>query len=320
MVALPISATAPTADAIYRAYEERHEEAERTYLGMSILGDDCERKLWYGFRWAYEPEKFEGRMLRLFQTGHREEARIIDDLKAIGVVFEELADGEQHAVSFAGGHGGGHLDGIIASGVPEAPKARHVFEAKTHNTKSFAKLLKEGVAKAKPMHAAQMQGYMHLTGVDRALYVAVEKDSDSIHVERVHRDPIQGAQLMAKAERIVAADLPPAKLHDDPDAKMAFACRWCPKLAGCHQGAWPRRHCRTCLHATPRQDGAGTWWCDRHGRALSTDDQRSGCGAHLYIPALVPGQQVDADPAAETVTYELAAGGTWVDGQGRAAA
>lgn len=320
MVALPASVVQPTVDAIYRAYEERRgNEPERTYLGMSVLGDECERRLWYRFRWAHEPERFDGRMHRLFQTGHLEEARIIADLKAIGVVFEELPDGEQHAVSFAGGHGGGHLDGIITAGLPEAPKAAHVFEAKTHNAKSFKALLSSGVAKAKPMHAAQMQGYMHLTGIDRAVYVAVEKDTDSLYVERVHRDPVHGAQLMARAERIVAAPVPPAKLHENPDAKEAFACRFCPLLAGCQQGAWPRRNCRSCLHSTPRQDGAGTWWCDRHDRALSTDDQRSGCGAHLYIPALVPGRQVDADPAAETVTYELAAGGTWTDGLGRAA-
>jgi hypothetical protein len=320
MVTLPISATAPTVDAIYRAYEAHHaNEPERTYLGMSVLGDECERKLWYGFRWAFEPERFDGRMLRLFQSGHREEARIIDDLKAIGVTFVELPDGEQHAVDFAGGHGGGHLDGIISGGVPEAPKAEHVFEAKTHNSKSYAKLLSSGVAVAKPMHWAQMQGYMHLTQIDRAFYVAVEKDTDSLYVERVKRDPVAGARLMAKAERIVDAPEPPAKLHDNHESKAAFACRFCPRLEGCHLGAWPRRHCRTCLHATPRQDGAGTWWCDRHGRALSTDDQRSGCGAHLFIPALVPGRQVDADPEAETVTYELAVGGTWVDGQGRAA-
>ena len=66
------------------------------------------------------------------------------------------------------------------------------------------------------------------------------------------------------------------------------------------------------MHANVHTDG--TWGCARHQRTLTIEDQRSGCGAHLYIPTIVPGRQVDADPDAETVTYELASGGTWVDG------
>jgi hypothetical protein len=35
---------------------------------------------------------------------------------------------------------------------------------------------------------------------------------------------------------------------------------------------------------------------------------------HLFLPALVPGEQIDADPEAETVTYRLSDGTTWIDG------
>jgi hypothetical protein len=314
MVALPVSVMSATVDRIYKTYESRV-DPERTYLGMSVLGDECERKLWYAFRWAHEHERFDGRMLRLFDTGHREEARIIEDLEDIGVEFEWPEEGGQWAVSFAGGHGGGHLDGIISGGLPEAPKARHVFEAKTHNVKSFAKLLKSGVAATKPIHYAQCQGYMHLTGVDRAAYFAVEKDTDTLYLERVHYDATFALGLMAKAERIVSAPVPPPRISEDPEF---FACRFCPLLEGCHLGAWPRVNCRTCLHATPEMDGQGTWRCDKHNRALSAEDQRSGCGAHLFIPDLIPGRQVDANPDAGTVTYELAAGGSWVDGADKA--
>lgn len=299
-----------TVTAIYAAYVDDNRDDERTYLGMSVLGDECDRKLWLAFRWAFDREKFDGRMLRLFETGHREEDRIIANLKRIGVEFNELQGGEQHAVRFAEGHGGGHLDGVITGGLPEAPKAKHVFEAKTHNTKSFAKLVANGVQKSKPMHYAQMQGYMHLMGIDRAVYVAVEKDTDSIHVERVHYDPVFSAGLIAKGERIVFAPEPPGKISRDPEF---YLCRFCAFCDGCHAGTWPRANCRTCLHATPTN--GGSWRCDRHGRDLSKEDQLSGCGNHLFIPALVPGRQVDADPSAATVTYELADGSTWTDGK-----
>lgn len=322
MAPLPPSPN-PTIDAIYRAYEAQGgNEQERGYLGISILGDECERKLWYAFRWVHDRENFDGRMLRLFETGHHEESRVIENLKAAGVDIHEVDQltGDQWAVSAAGGHVRGHLDGIIFSGLKEAPKACHVFECKTHNAKSFKALLLSGVAVAKPLHYAQMQGYMHLKGIDRAFYVAVEKDTDTMRSERVHYDPVFASALMAKGERIVTASEPPAKLHENPEAKMAYACGWCPALAVCHRGAWPRSNCRTCLHATPLMDGRGAWHCARHDREISTDDQRNGCGNHLSIPALVPGRQIDADPDAETVTYVLHSGETWTDGEGRHAA
>ena len=43
-------------------------------VGASSIGHKCERYLWYQFRWFFR-EKFNGRMLRLFDRGHREEAR-----------------------------------------------------------------------------------------------------------------------------------------------------------------------------------------------------------------------------------------------------
>lgn len=305
----------PTVDAIYRAYEEAHDEHERTYLGASIIGEDCWRKLWYGFRWASEPEHFDGRMLRLFQTGHREEARMIDDLRRAGIeVWDRDPDDplKQISVSDIAGHFRGHLDGI-ALGLPEAPKTAHLAEFKTHNTKSFTKLKKEGVRSAKPEHYAQMQIYMHKMGLTRALYLAHHKDDEELYAERIEYDPVFAERLIAKAHSIITAERPPQKLHENPESRAAFACDWCPAKAQCHERAWSRRNCRTCLHATPELDGDGRWSCARHRRDLTTEDQRSGCIHHLYIPDLVPGEQIDADPARGTVTYDIS-GETFVDG------
>lgn len=320
MVAIP-PIKSPTIDAIYAVYEKRfNAERERTYLGLSILGDECERKLWYGFRWVHPKEKFEGRMLRLFQSGHREEDRIIQDLRDAGIEIHETnpETGEQWGVVTAGGHVRGHLDGKIEGGVIEAPKARHVFEAKTHSVKSFKSLVMNGVMQSKPLHYAQMQGYMHLTGIDRALYCAVEKDTDTIHIERIKYDPVFAARLMAKGERIVTANRPLPKLHEDPNARSAFVCGWCPAFSVCHGGSWPRVNCRTCLHSTPVMEGdRGHWHCNRHDLRLSRGDQMAACPNHLFIPDLVPGKQTDADPVAETVTYTLHDGSTWIDGSGK---
>ena len=50
----------------------------------------------------------------------------------------------------------------------------------------------------------------------------------------------------------------------------------------------------------------------RHQAALSRRDQDAGCAAHLYIPDLVPGEQVDAGE--DWVGYRLADGTAWRDG------
>lgn len=76
-------------DATFEADAER--EKRRGHLGGSAIGSPCERELWYGFRWAHE-EKFQGRMLRLFNRGHKEEFRFVDYLRRIGCEVREYSE------------------------------------------------------------------------------------------------------------------------------------------------------------------------------------------------------------------------------------
>jgi len=302
-----------TVELIFRQYEER-EESERGYLGPSTLGTDCDRALWYGFRWASPPEKFSGRMLRLFETGHREEARMVADLRMAGIHVQEYDPdtGKQWEVESCGGHVRGHMDGKV-HGLPEAPATPHILECKTHNEKSFKELVAKGVKAAKPGHYRQMMAYMHFSGASRALYLAHNKNTDELHAERVPYDPKDGVQITLRMEKIVRAEQPPAKLHENPNAKMAFECGYCRHAGACHRGEWARRNCRTCLHSTPNIE-TGAWDCSLLQCELSHELQQQGCMSHLFIPGLVPGEQIDADAEANTVTYRLASGGVWTDG------
>jgi hypothetical protein len=317
MVALPIELISPTIAAIEAAVEAGEERKHDRVIRCSSLGKPCERAGWYAFRWVHEPEQFSGRMLRLFDTGNVEEERMIDWLERAGViVFAEDPDtGQQWEVSALDGHLVGHLDGI-AHGILEAPATPHLLECKTHNAKSFAQLQKHGVAVAKPEHVAQMQIYMHLKGLSRAFYLAKNKDTDELYAERIHYDAAHAAALMAKAERIKAANEPPSRISDDP---ASFACKFCASKPVCHlQGGTILRNCRTCLHSEPFREGP-MWFCHRHETILQISDQEAGCPHHLYLPGLIAGEQVDADPEKETVTYLLADGTTWTDGEGRKA-
>jgi hypothetical protein len=197
-----------TVSKIYAAYEADAEEDNRPHLGASLIGHECERYLWLTFRWA-DKKKFDGRMLRLFDTGNLAEARFVADLRRIGVqVHETDPEGKQWRVSDIGGHFGGSMDGAVL-GLPEAPKTWHVAEFKTHSDKSFNDLTKKRVEKSKPQHYAQMQVYMGLMSLDRALYYGVCKDNDEVYTKWVHFDQSVFDQLQARAKKIIDATEPP---------------------------------------------------------------------------------------------------------------
>lgn len=273
-----------TVQAIYDLHKKRGDsEVPRTYLGGSVLGHECDRFLWYGFRQCFTPE-FSGRMYRLFETGHLEEPRFIKELRGIGCEVVEVDEqGEQIGVVAVEGHFRGHLD-AIALGVPEAPKTWHVCEFKTHSSKSYATLKRVGMKKAKPQHYAQIMVYMGLAKLTRALYLAKNKDTDEIYSERVRYDSTDFKALMNRAERIIYATQPPDRCANRPDD---FRCRFC----DAHKICWgtpdtavplPYKSCRTCCHATPEKDGDARWSC-----TLGRNPMRP-CSKHLLIPDLVP--------------------------------
>jgi len=307
MAKLPTKPT-DTVALIYRSYELDAEDCFRQHLGASLIGDPCRRKLWYSFRGCTKPAH-PGRVKRLFLRGQNEEDTFTNDLRAIGcqVYTVDKETGEQFRVSACNGHFGGSLDAAIL-GLPEAPRTWHVGEFKTHNDKSFKALCKDGVEKSKPLHFAQMQTYMHLTEMTRALYLAVNKNDDSLYAERVHYDKAIGEAMIEKACTIIAAPEPLERISEKPDW---YECKFCDHHAICHQQKVPEVHCRTCAHVTCCADG--TWLCEVGGGkdVLSYADQLRGCGDHMFIPSLIPyAEMVDYD-AARGVQYKLADGRTF---------
>ena len=56
----------------------------------------------------------------------------------------------------------------------------------------------------------------------------------------------------------------------------------------------------------------GAWHCGRHDHPLTQQGQEAGCAAHLFIPDLVPGEQLDAGE--DWVSYRMRDGSEWRDG------
>ena len=262
----------------------RHHESKqskpRPHFGLSQCGHHCERWLWLSFRWAII-EQFQGRILRLFRRGHMEEETIVKDLKAAGLVITNTGFHDQLNVK-AGCNVSGSLDGVIHKGVHLAEDKKHVLEIKTHAKKSFEDLQKKGVQKSKPLHYWQMQAYMKLSDIDRALYVAVCKDNDELYVERVKLDEIQAQRKIDRCKRIAMEERMPPPVSTDPSW---YQCRFCAAPEFCHKSHTTKEvNCRTCIHVTPLE--AGGFRCERWGADIPVEAQRAGCKSHIIHPDL----------------------------------
>lgn len=208
----------PTKHAIEEYWRNRDEVYTRELgtLRSSELGDECSRKLWLRSK-GHIGERPEPRVLRLFDRGHKEEDRIIEWLEGIGCKVWD----QQKTVKAFNGRFTGHIDGLVV-GVKEAPQKTHLLEMKTCNDKNFKKLNKEGVSF---QHMVQMNIYMRLLGIDRALYFAVNKNDDDIYLERVKLNiKLADAQLM-RAQRIMDATSPPERIGNGKPSW--YQCKMC---------------------------------------------------------------------------------------------
>lgn len=309
-----------TVKAIYDWHKKNGDaEAPRGYLGASIIGEACERYLWFYFRFSCR-EDIEGRIYRLFETGDLEEARFVRELRGIGCEVHDVnpETGKQFGVTGFCGHFGGHMDGC-AVGIPEAPKTWHVIEFKTHSAQSFTKLEKEGVEKSKPVHYAQMMIYMGLTHISRSLYLAKNKDNDKLYSERIKFDSKKFCILVEKTKRIIESTLPPARLANRADD---WRCKFCDAREIC----WgtgntcfpvPYKSCRQCCHATPLMKDTeakkGIWYCEKHEVEIPIEGQLKGCGDHLLIPGMIADAEV-ADAGDDYIEFKAPNGTSFICG------
>lgn len=317
-----------TLKAIWDAWEAGQQNWDSIGISMSDLGSDCDRAIWNSFRWVSKPEFLTGQKLRLFATGHSQEARLIADLRRIpGVTVwdtdperpDERNPGQfqQFKVYSHGGHVRGKLDGK-AIGLPDAPKTLHVVECKSHNEKNFKLFKTKKLKEAKPAHWWQCQKYMQLEKIDRCLYMGVCKDNDDLYLERIEYDAVAIMQLDARLERIINNNRPPSRIAESPGK---YPCMFCKHKDVCHSQEFGRSHCRTCVHSTPviTEGNDAVWHCEKFGKVLTVDEQRAGCHAHLFLPDVVPGEQIDAGD--DWVAYTLYRDGSrWVDQEKKAAA
>jgi len=260
-----------------------YDDGPRRHLGASLIGHECSRYLWYVFRWVHH-EKHDGRQQRLFNRGHREEARFVEWLEGIGFkVWFEDENGNQFRISGVNGHFGGSLDGVAL--LPERYGITEpvLLEFKTNGTGAgFNKLISDGMPVAKPQHFAQTSTYGHKgvqgTKFRFVVYLNICKNDDNIHIEVTELNHKLGAQMEAKAERIIMSQTPPARLSDNPTFRD---CGWCGMKGVCHKGDKPAVNCRSCANASPVENAE--WFCSVHNANIPREYIPQGCPQYKAI-------------------------------------
>lgn len=258
------------------------EPEPRSHLGASIIGHECERYIWFAFRWM-KIEFHKARMLRLFRRGHREEDFFFELLQGIGFHLQSVdIDGKQIRIaSEIEGHFGGSVDAI--GSLPEryrnAYKGPILVECKTANARQFADMQNLGIFKAKERYYKQACVYGYKMNIPYVLFVIVNKNTDEIMVELLELDLDLGKAEIDKAEKIINAYYPPPRLTNDPSY---YKCGWCPMKGICHLDKPVDKNCRSCRFAQPVADAQ--WFCHRWQQIIPKEAIIKGCEGWESLP------------------------------------
>lgn len=222
---------------VYNAAAESNRPG-RHYLGMSEIGDPCDRALWYSFR-GYPSAPIDGRIIMLFRFGDIIERELVYRLNLAGY----MVDGQQAAFADHDGLFRGHCDGIV-HGVTDQP---HILEVKSCNKRSFEAFKTAGVRATQPKYYSQCQCYMGYAGLDRALVAVQCKDDSALYFERLYFSQSDFNALRQRAYSIITANEAPAK----PFSEDSQICGWCRYRGACwleQETIVEQKTCGTCRY------------------------------------------------------------------------
>jgi hypothetical protein len=206
----------------------------RTYLGASMLGEPCLRRIVYQYRGAAAKPP-EGRMRRIWARGHAAEERLVRWLRRAGfTVVDRGKDGGQIGFSQAGGRIAGHIDGAVTAGPRPLPYPL-LLELKCLNNKSWNDLRKKGLKESKPTYYSQINLYMGYLDFAHCLFGAENADTEELWWNVVPFDLAEAQRVSDRAVAVLSSDngpLPP-RISETPDF---WRCRFCDYAETCHAG------------------------------------------------------------------------------------
>jgi hypothetical protein len=215
------------------ALRRKATEPRRTYVGASIVGDPCNRKLFYEWFDVPVDVPLAGRTVRYWDAGTLFETLATQWFRE--ATFELRThgqDGNQFGFMTAQGRIGGHIDGVLMNG-PVALPYPLGWEHKALNEKSWSDCVKRKVKASKPIYYAQMQTYMAYLELEHFLFSITNKNTQELWHELVPFDRQEAQRVSDKTvdllRAIDARTLPP-RIASRPDY---YLCRWCSRNKRC---------------------------------------------------------------------------------------
>lgn len=171
----------------------------RGYLGMSQMGHECSRYLYYVLH-GKGSASFSPRTMRIFERGTWEENRVIKDLDNVGLYVYNI----QKEVSILGGEVKGHIDGMV-----DWQARPHLLEIKTMADTYWKLFARKGVKISHPGYYWQCQFYATELGVADIIFVAVNKNTEMRKFEHLKAT---GESCVDRAIEIIGAYEPPPRI------------------------------------------------------------------------------------------------------------
>lgn len=210
---------------IKRSSEEKH----RDYLGASLLGEECPKKLWYTF---HQPKPVrDAKLQRIFDRGHLMEdyvAKLLRDAGCNLITADE--NGEQYG--FVDREVAGHCDGVILSGLPES-SAPHLWENKAVGDKSFNEFVKNGIEKTNYKYYVQVHIYMHKLKLKDCLFTVINCNTCEIYTERIKLNEEIATRYIERGVEIARSKEPMGRAFPK---KNFFKCKFCDYNEECWAG------------------------------------------------------------------------------------
>jgi hypothetical protein len=207
--------------------EKHRSQEKRNYLGASMLGDECIRKI--QLQYMKHEIDVSAQNLRTFAIGHCLEDLIAEWMILAGFDLKTRNEnGEQFGFSVANGKIAGHVDGIIFGG-HDFCRYPCLWECKTLNSKSWSDTAKRGVLVTKPLYYAQMQLYMAYMSLDEnpSVFTALNKDTSELYHESIPFDAEAAQRYSDRAVQIIKATENNELLPSVSNDSSFYRCKMC---------------------------------------------------------------------------------------------
>lgn len=256
---------------VNHALQVNADQKQSKSLSPSMLNHPCHRHVFYQFRWASNPVTHSPQTLRIFNRGHRDESQLIQWLQQAGIVVQHVDNGNQIGYDEYNGHVKGFVDGILIIN-----DDHYILECKSINVSTFKVIKNDGLKIGKLEHYLQVQLYMYFMKLPKAIYIAVNKNNDELHIEEIDYDEDSIRNTIGLTAQLLFTNEIPPQAHSHPQGYICQRFGGCPHINTCFGVDKPLQTCRSCIHGSPYTESditKNSWHCKKHNINIPLEEQ-----------------------------------------------